>query len=202
MCRHIYSELRAVIPLIALLTSLPVTAQEVATAKEDTEAAAELALSNDTLQLRYLGKVETGDEGRLIGGFFLGEERDIVLSAGLLFQVQLGQHFDIGVGPQLYAAMLSDENQDVMAMSLGGEIRFFFDNKRRYAISGQAFYAPDILTFGTADNLMDLSARAEMQISDRVMAFAGMRWFEFDLTDGSGSRTLQEEVFVGLRYQL
>ena len=28
-----------------------------------------------------------------------------------------------------------------------------------------------------------------------------MRWFEFDLTDGSGERTLQEEVFVGVGYR-
>jgi hypothetical protein len=28
-----------------------------------------------------------------------------------------------------------------------------------------------------------------------------MRWFEFDLTDGTGERTLQEEVFVGAGWQ-
>ena len=88
-----------------------------------------------------------------------------------------------------------------MALSLGGEIRFYFDPQRRFAVSGQAFYAPDILSFGSADNLTDLSARAEMQVSERVMAFAGMRWFEFDLVDGGGERTLQEEVFVGLGYR-
>jgi hypothetical protein len=29
-----------------------------------------------------------------------------------------------------------------------------------------------------------------------------MRWFEFDLTNNGGERTLQEELFVGLRYDL
>lgn len=192
MCRYI-------ILSMALLFGLPAGAQE-ATAQID--PAAELALSNDTLQVHYFSKVDAGDDGRFIGGVFLGEERDIVLSGAMLFGVDLGQRFDISFGPQLYAALLSDENQDVMALSLGGEARFYFDSSHRFAISGQAFYAPDILTFGSADNLMDLSARAEMKISDRVIAFAGMRWFEFDLTDGSGERTLQEEVFVGLRYQL
>jgi hypothetical protein len=124
------------------------------------------------------------------------------MNAALMFGVDLDRRFDLAFGPQLYAALLRDENEDVMALSLGGEMRFYFDPQRRFAVSGRAFYAPDILSFGSADNLTDLSARAEMQVSERVMGFAGMRWFEFDLTDGSGERTLQEEVFVGLRYQL
>jgi hypothetical protein len=69
------------------------------------------------------------------------------------------------------------------------------------ALAGQAFYAPDILTFGSADNLTDLSARAELQVAPQILAFGGMRWFEFDLIDGLGERTLQEELFVGIGYR-
>jgi hypothetical protein len=184
---------------LALLIGVPAVAQQI---EENVDAGAELALSNDTVQLRYLSKLES-DESRWVGGVFLGEERDVVLSAGKMFGMDMGgRRFDFTLGPQLYAAMLRDENEDVMALSLGGEIRFYFDPRRRFAVSGQAFYAPDILSFGSADNLTDLSARAEMQVSERVMAFAGMRWFEFDLTDGGGERTLQEEVFIGLNYRL
>lgn len=184
---------------VALLTAVPAAAQQI---EETLGASAELALSNDTLDVRYLSKMDSGDDSRLAGGIFLGEERDLVLSVGKMFGVDLDRRFDLVFGPQLYAALLRDENEDVMALSLGGEMRFYFDPQRRFALSGRAFYAPDILSFGAADNLADLSARAEMQVSERVMAFAGMRWFEFDLTDGSGERTLQEELFVGVRYQL
>jgi hypothetical protein len=190
---------RFMICSIALLIGLPAAAQQV---EESVGAAAELALSNDTLEIRYLSKMNDADEGRMVGGVFLSEERDLVLNAGMLFGVDLDRRFNVAFGPQLYAALLRDENQDVMALSLGGEARFYLDPRRRFAVSGRAFYAPDILSFGSADNLTDLSARAEMQVSDRVMGFVGMRWFEFDLTDGSGERTLQEEVFVGVRYQL
>ncbi len=185
--------------LLGFFASLPVMAQQ-APAAED-RGAAEAALSNDTILLRYYDDIE-GTERRLMGSGFLSEERDIVLSAGMLWPVELGKYFDISVGPQLYAALLEEENQDVMAVSIGAELRWFMDPSHRFAIAGQAFYAPDILTFGSADNLVDLSARAEMRLSDRVIAFAGMRWFEFDLTDGSGKRTLQDEIFVGVRYRL
>jgi hypothetical protein len=165
---------------------------------------AEVALSNDTLQLKYLTGGETVgvNDSRFSGTFFLSEDRDIVLSAALLFPVDL----DLGplsilLGTQVYAALLDEENNDVMAASVGAELRFPLDRKRGLAISGHAYYAPDILTFGSADNLTDLGARVEIGLADQVRAFAGMRWFEFDLTDGSGERTLQEEVYVGLGYR-
>lgn len=177
-----------------------------AMAQRDTRAGStgELALSNDTLQLRYLGSGNAvGVQGsQFTGGVFLGEERDFVLSAGLLFPADLGiRRFNISFGPQVYAALLQEENDDVMSIAIGTEVRFFIDPNRGLAISGQAYYAPDILTFGTADNLTDLSARVELNVAEQLRAFAGMRWFEFDLTDGSGERTLQEEVFVGVGYR-
>ncbi len=200
MSAYTSSLMKLAVPVLGLLASLPVLAQQSMPATED-RGAAEVALSNDTILLRYYDDIE-GSERRLMGSGFLSEERDIVLTAGMLWPVELGTYFDIAVGTQVYAAMLEEENQDVMSVSIGAELRWFFDRSRRFAISGQAFYGPDILTFGTADKLYDLSARAEMRLSDRIIAFAGMRWFEFDLTEGAGERTLQEEVFIGVRYRL
>jgi hypothetical protein len=163
----------------------------------------EVALSNDTLQLRYVGDAGAiGGGGRLFGSFFLSEERDIVLSAGALFPAD----FDVGrltlrFGPQVYAALLDEENNDVMAMSVGAQARFVLNRRMGLAVAGEAFYSPDILTFGSADNLTDLSARVELQAGPQLLAFGGMRWFEFDLVEGGGERTLQEEVFVGVGYR-
>ena len=173
---------------------------------ESSGARAEVALSNDTLQLRYLGSGgAVGVEGsHLAGTFFLSEQRDVVLSGALLFPADI----DVGIGalsiligPQAYAALLEDENSDVMSLALGTELRLLLNRRLGLAVSGQAFYGPDILTFGSADSLTDLSARVEMKIAPRLTAFGGMRWFEFDLTEGAGKRTLQEEVFVGAGYR-
>lgn len=165
---------------------------------------AEIALSDDTLQLRYLSRGEQiGVERSRIGGtFFLSEDRDIVLSGDLMFPADLNiDRFSVLFGPRVYAALLEDENNDVMAVSVGAELRFLLHREMGLALSGQAFYAPDILTFGSADKLTDLSARLELAIAPRVMVFGGMRWFEFDLVDDQGERTLQEELFVGFGYR-
>ena len=88
-----------------------------------------------------------------------------------------------------------------MSLALGTELRLLLNRRLGLAVSGQAFYGPDILTFGSADSLTDLSARVEMNIGPRLTAFGGMRWFEFYLTEGAGKRTLQQEVFVGAGYR-
>lgn len=206
MSRHItFRSIITAIPAFSLVAGIaaPAAAAEDPSIEVDTASrpAVEVALSDDTLQLRYLGSLDQVDDARFNGTLFLSEERDLVLSGGLLFPLDYGGgRFDITAGPQAYAAMLRDENQDVFAISLGTEVRFFFDDRRRFAISGQAFYAPDILTFGTANSLTDLSVRGELQVAGRVMVFGGFRWFEFSLTDGTGDRVLQEEVFIGMRY--
>ena len=186
--------------------SIFATASAVAQESDAKQARAEVALSNDTLQMRYLGSGSAaGVEGsRISGTFFLSEQRDIVLSGAMLFPADI----DVGIGalsiligPQAYAALLEDENSDVMSLTLGTELRLLLNRRLGLAVSGQAFYGPDILTFGSADSLTDLSARVEMNVAPRLIAFGGMRWFEFDLAEGGGKRTLQEELFVGAGYR-
>lgn len=185
------------IPLFLLVASF---VQGAFAAEPPLRPVGEVALSNDTLQLRYIddgGTVEVPGS-RLAGAFFLSEERDIVLSAAMLFPADIGgDRFSIVFGPQAYAALLEDENNDVLALSVGAEARLLLNSTTGLAIVGHAYYAPDVLTFGSADSLTDLSARAEIRVAPRLTVFGGMRWFEFDLTDGQGERTLQEEIFVG-----
>ena len=162
----------------------------------------EIALSDDTLQLRFVDDGDRGAGSRLTGGFFLSEERDIVLTAGMIFPAGFDDNrLQINFGPRAYAALLEEENEDVMAVSLGGEIRFEMDTDSGFAVVGEAYYAPDILTFGAANNLTDLSARLEVMLQQRLTLFGGFRWFEFDLAEAEDTRTLQEEFFVGVGWR-
>ncbi len=109
------SIVRAALFLFSILVSSGAVAEQ----SDARQARAEVALSNDTLQLRYPGSGRsTGVEGSRISGTFFP------------------------LGPQAYAALVKE-----------------------------------------------------------LMAFGGMRWFEFDLAEGGGERTLQEDLFVGVGYQ-
>jgi hypothetical protein len=191
----------ASIALLLLVSTRPAFAQQQAQPQD--HRMAEIALSDETLQLRY---ADTGDwlnvEGtRLSGSFFLSEDRDVVLGVAAQFPTRL----DLGpvsftFGPQLYAALLDDENSDIMAVSIGTEMRVDLIPSMDLAITGQAYYAPDVLTFGSADNITDLSARLEVGLAENLILFGGVRLFEFDLVEG-GTSKLQDEVFAGFGYR-
>lgn len=165
---------------------------------------AEVALSNDTVQLRYLtnGEAVNLDRGIAAAGMLLTEDRDLVFDGAVLFPIDLNlRALTVLVGPRAYAALLDEENSDVMTVALGTEIRLDLDRQRGLALVGHAYYGPDILTFGSADNLTDLGARLEIGLASKLTAFGGMRWLEFDLTEGQGERTLQEELFAGISWR-
>jgi hypothetical protein len=58
-----------------------------------------------------------------------------------------------------------------------------------------------VLSFGAADNLTDLMARAEIGLNDRLIGFVGYRWFRFDQINRD-RRTLQQELFAGVQWRL
>ena len=171
-------------------------------------AVGELSLSDDTVQLRYRDagrNIDVGRGSRASASLFLSEARDIVFFGDLLFPANVGnERLQFLFGPRGYAALLEDENNDVMALSIGAEARLEISGDGKLAVAAQAFYAPDILTFGTADSLTDLGARVEFELQPRLTVFAGMRWFEFELLeeiDGEDERTLQEELLAGIAWQ-
>lgn len=175
--------------------------------QEDTthDRTAEVSLSNDTLQLRYIssGKQVHVDGSQFSAAFFLSEQRDVLLFAELMFpaDLHLGA-LGITIGPRVYMALLSQENNDVMAMSIGTQLRLDLNKSRGFAILGEAYYAPDILTFGTANSVTDFMARAELRLAPRITGFAGYRWFEVDVIQGSGSnRKLEDGVFAGFNWK-
>jgi hypothetical protein len=168
------------------------------------ERSAELAMSNQTLQLRYRAPTDFGGQPRseVNYGVFLGEDRDFVASAALLFGTDLNLGpIQLQVGPQAYAALLQEKNNDVFALAIGAQVRYELIRSRAIAIVGNAYWSPDVVTFGQANNLTDFMARAEMRLADRVTGFAGYRWFRLSLVDRPNKK-LQNELFAGVNYQL
>lgn len=166
--------------------------------------AVELSLSNEAAEVRYRAPTSYGGRPDTEASYalFLSEDRDIVGSGALLFDTDLDLGaLQVRLGPQAYAALLNEENEDVFALAIGGTVRYDLIKSRGVAVVGSANWSPDILTFGSADNIVDFMARAEMRLSDRIVGFAGYRWFRLDLTNAD-RKTLQNEFFAGIHWEL
>ncbi len=170
-------------------------------------AAVEASGGNKVLQLRYLAPspwAVTSGSSDLDYGFLLSENRDIIASTALMFHTNLNivPGLQIDVGPQGYLALLSGAKKtDVFAVAFGVDARYTLLPRWGIAAFGGAFYSPGVLTFGSAHNLYDFSAGAEVPFTSRLAAFAGYRWLKFTTVNEPDVR-VQNEVFAGLRWKL
>lgn len=174
----------------------------------NTTTAVEAMGGNSVVQLRYLSPSPWEATGRtrsdLDYGFLLSENRDIIASAALMFHTNLEvvPGLTIDVGPQGYLALLSGLNKtDVFAIAFGAGARYMLLPRWGIAAFGSAFYSPGVLTFGSAHNLYDFTAGAEVQFTPRLTGLGGYRWLKFTTVAEPNVR-VQNEVFAGLRWQL
>jgi hypothetical protein len=167
-------------------------------------------LSQDALQVLYRRNMDIGDLGRndVRAGFFINEDNDLVGIADMLVNVGRAERrnsaWSLQVGPRVYGALLSAENQDVFSIALGGTLSYRLGRDRSTSVSATAYYAPDITSFGNADSVADVSLEIQTPLTTKTKIYAGYRWFRFDLapTDGisSDDREVDEGVHVGITY--
>ena len=163
----------------------------------DNEQAVQAYLSENALQVQYERAIAVDDLGALRGraGIFYNERRDLIGLADLLAPVgadDFGADVRVHVGSRFYGAFLAEEDQDLFAISIGGEAEYFFGGSTSVLFA--AYYAPDILTFGAADNFTDVSLRLRTRVGDGTDLFVGYRSFEIDtLID----REVDDNLHVG-----
>jgi len=184
----------------ASLVAQPAAAPEQSPASE---GGIEAYVSEDAIQALYARQENFGEFGDvdLRGGAFFNEARDLVMIADVLTGVADPGRFPrwtFRVGSRLYGALLSQENQDVFSIGFGGEARYAFGTEETVAIQISGFYAPDILTFGEADNVTDVGVRLEMRLTEQLIGFVGYRRFEFDLPLVR-DREIDEGLHLGIR---
>ena len=180
-----------------------------ATPTEMTEegAAIELALSDDYIQGRYYtgGGILGFDEETGHVGVYFSDNRDVIINAGLMTdRIQLFKDIEgltLSAGARGYVALLSDPNDDVVGLAPGIEGRYGLPYDFPIAVVGNIFYAPDVLTLGDAEDIIDIDARVEAEIIPDIVGFIGYREFRFDSDEGD-DKEAASEIQVGARFRL
>ena len=163
--------------------------------------AVEFYISNDAMQATYVRNLDLGELGptEVRGGFFYNESRDLIGMADLLMDVGDevdARRFEVRAGTRVYGAFLATEDEDVFGIGLGGEAEYFFNRSRSVSVKLGLFYAPDIVTFGAADNVKDVSLRLMTKMRDGTDVFVGFRSFEIDLPI---DREVDDNLHIGFR---
>lgn len=185
-----------------LVAAGPLTAQQNGDRVTTIDHAVELYLSEDALQAQYVRMLDLGDFGatQVRAGFFYNEDRDLIGIGDLLASVgdDVGvRRLEVRVGTRVYGAFLALEDQDIFGIGLGGEAQYFFGSSRSTSATLALFYSPDIVTFGSADNVKDVSLRIMTRLGNGTDVFVGYRGFEIDLQPED--REVDDNLHVGFR---
>ena len=170
---------------------------------DTTQRAMEAYVSDEVLQVLYIRDMQIDGFGPVEarGGVFYNEQRDLIGSLDLLAdigdQARDRRRIRVNVGTRVYGAFLNTENEDTFAVALGGEAQYFFTQDQRMSVRLGAFYGPDILTFGIADRIEDVSLRFQMRVREGTDIFAGYRSLE--IRTEFGNREVEDGAQIGFR---
>jgi len=142
----------------------------------------DLNLSSDTIEARYNSSVGFGEW--TFGGLYNREQKDQVVNVGLLATGETrvrGSRIDAGLGGKLYAT--SVRNDQVLALGLGGQLRWFFGDGP-FAVAGYGFFAPRVVTFLDGVRFWEAGVRAEIELIKSSFLYMGYRHVQAELDNG------------------
>lgn len=165
----------------------------------------EVALTDDTLEGTFIthGGAVGLDHGSLALGLFLTTDRDLVGEAQLmtpgLLEDLTPDFLTLSLGAKAHLALLADPDDEVFDLAPGAEARVSLPFDTPMSVVASIFYAPDILTFGDADRVVDFNLRYEVQFLRRTTGFVGYRLLDFE-REGDGKDDIVSGLQVGLRF--
>ena len=141
------------------------------------------------------------NNSRAFASFLISEERDNVLAGSILYDTDLDifPGLSVSFGTKVYAALLGVENNDVFGLGGSIEAAYLFPVRQfPIRVSGTFNFAPDILTFGQADRIIDWNVRAGLPLTDNIDGFVGFRFLQFEDTL-PGDREVDDRLHIGIR---
>lgn len=163
----------------------------------------EAALSSETAQFTFRSDSSLiGWGGSDLGlGFFYNDESDFVFQGSLLQMRQASEEAPLtfGVGVKVYLGVLDDIDQDVLALGIGGEIRYTIPGTMPMAIYLRGNYAPEITSFLDAEEVVDYEFGFQIEALPQTIAFIGIRHLEFETDDEGDYEADDDNIHLGVR---
>lgn len=144
----------------------------------------DLSLNDDAVRLAYA--TEVGERLRVDGGFLTDSDKGEVLHAG--FQVMgeaapSGQKLTAGLGGRLAFLDGDGSRREGYALGLGGSFRWAVPRYNRFVVTGELYWAPDVLAGGDAEDYQDGTIRIGYSVTRQADVYLGARYVSADYDD-------------------
>lgn len=173
---------------------------------EETDAnQIEVSLTDEIIEGKYI--TDAGlvglDGNSLSFGALFSDDRDIVLSSELMASGLIDQwlppFISLSLGGKLYLGLLDDPDDDNFAIAPGAEARVNLPLEVPMSVVGRIFYAPDIVTFGDSDTVIEFDTRFEVRFLPQTTGFVGYRVLNFEREAG-GEDKIVNGIHAGIRF--
>jgi len=139
------------------------------------------------------------DRSRAHLGFLYSEERDSVLQGGFAIDATFTNTIRLSFSTRGYVAILGEENNDAVAAAIGAEIAYQLPfDALPLEFGANFYYAPDVLTFGAADRVVDAQVDVTLPVRTQLSVFAGARYLQIDTRPGD--EEVDNRVHLGVRW--
>jgi len=156
----------------------------------------DLNLSNHSIEAKFYANAGAADW--TFGGLYNRDTRDRALNVGLLAtgDSAIGNsRFEGGLGGKVYSVAVG--NADVLALALGGQVRWFPGNGS-FALGAYVFYAPHVVTLLDGQRFFDVGVRAEVELIRNSFLYVGYRQVQAEL-DNQVKLNVDKGAFIGLQ---
>ena len=163
----------------------------------------EIALSSETAQFTIRSDSSLiGWGGADLGFSFFYNELDDVL--GQISLVQSSQPSEqnpltLGVGVKAYMGQLDFNGDNIVAIGIGGEIRYTFPGSMPMSLYLGGYIAPEVTSFSDTEELREYVLGIQIEILPQTIAFVGVRDIEVDTSNVVNYKLDDGEVHVGVR---
>ncbi len=162
----------------------------------------DVSISGETVQMGLFSQTAKLVQGGADVGasLLLNDASDAVLSGTILAigePPRQGAPYQFGIGAKAYLADL-DVGENMAGVGIGGRVTFVVPNGvSPVGLVLEGYIAPGITAFGDADQITDLAARIEIEVTPSASGYVGVRSLEVDFPDKTV--TIDDNVHVGVR---
>ena len=160
----------------------------------------DININDDAARLSYAWPVRA-DKLRLDAGFLSHQDRGEMLHFGLhlVDWASSGTNpLQGGLGGKLFYADTDSVFDDELLLGLGGFLRYTIPQYNRFSVSGQAYFAPDVLSFGDSEQFFELEARISYNVLREADIYLGARYITIEFENG-GDFTLDNGLHAGIQ---
>lgn len=179
---------------------LPVALVMLLAASSATAAEIDLNANNDAARLTFAWTTNNS-ELRFDTGWLHSEDRGDVLHLGmhLVDDASTGQNpIRGGLGGKIFYTDSDRLDDDGAALGLGGFLSYTLPRANRIVLSGHAYYAPDVLSFGGSDGYQEIEARVSYNVLREADIYLGARYSRADF-GRRGDDTIDNGLHVGIQ---